>query len=427
MGDELEVVQRYKQIAVELLKDPDSPSNISDQLTLLMARGNRNPAHLALAKRAESLAPYDFIPVFNLGNAQVRAGHYLDALATLQRALKLVPPSHLTIALNDTALAYYDLGQFQKCIDRCDAMIAQGLADKITHENRALAVLATGDLANGLFGFECKHYRAPRKPIASSGIPRWMGEPLEGKRVIVHHEQGYGDCIMFSRFLPRVRAGRVTFAGPPELLPLLQKNFHADEWVGEEGPFEGDYYCSLMSAAGAMRITYADIAGDAYLKSDTRILPGRGKLKIGLAWRGSSSYVQDTNRSMDLEDLCPLFELPGASYYSLQVGSAAKDISRLGLDGFIPDLTPAFRDWSDTARAIMAMDVVVSVDTAVAHLAGALGKPTLLFLPFACCWRWRREGDTTPWYKSARLFRQEVPLDWRVPVQRVKKAIEGMI
>jgi hypothetical protein len=172
-----------------------------------------------------------------------------------------------------------------------------------------------------------------------------------------------------------------------------------------------------------LKFSYVQVKNEPYMMAAPRKMPDRGRLKVGIAWRGSSSYVQDTNRSMELDDLCPLFELPYKSFYSLQVGSGSKDITKLGLDGFVADLGPGLADWRDTARAIMAMDVIVSVDTAVAHLAGALGKPVFLFLPFACCWRWMRGRNDTPWYRNTKLFRQEIPLDWRVPVHKVQDAL----
>lgn len=420
-----EVVEAYKKLAYELIKNPDSPEHISNQLTLLMARGNRTPAHLALAKRAEAIAPHEFIAVFNLGSAQLRAGQYWESLETFKRALPMAPDDYKVETLNHIGLGYHDLGQFQRAIDEFNAIIAQGLANDATYQNRALSTLGSGDLG-GLFDFECRYHKPPRKPIAGSGIPRWMGEALEGKHIIVHHEQGYGDFFQFLRFLPEIRAARVTVAAPPELLDIARDNFIADDWVGEDGPFDADYYCSLMSAVGAMRLSYGQVKGDPYMIAMPRKMPERSRMKVGIAWRGSSSYVQDTNRSMELDDLCPLFELPYKGFYSLQVGSGSKDITKLGLDGFVADLGPSLKDWRDTARAIMAMDVIISVDTAVAHLAGALGKRVLLLLPFACCWRWMRGRDDTPWYRNTILFRQKVPLDWKGPIGRVRAALEEM-
>lgn len=418
-----EVVEAYKKLAYELIKDPDNPEHISNQLNLLMARGNRTAAHLALARRAERLAPNEFIAVFNLGSAQLRAGHYWESLETFKRALPMAPPEYRVETLNHIGLGYHDLGQFQRAIDEFNAIIAQGIANRATYQNRALSTLGLGDL-RGLFDFECVYNDGPRKPIAHSGVPRWRGESLDGKHIIVHHEQGYGDFFQFLRFLPKIHAGKVTVAAPPELLDLARDNFIADDWVGEDGPFDADYYCSLMSAVGASGWTYAQVTGEPYMMALPRKMPERSRMKVGLAWRGSSSYVQDTNRSMELDDLCPLFELPYKGFYSLQVGSGSKDITKLGLDGFVADLGPSLANWRDTARAIAAMDVIVSVDTAVAHLAGALGKPVMLLLPFACCWRWMRGRDDTPWYRNTKLFRQTVPLDWKEPIGRVRDALE---
>jgi hypothetical protein len=278
-----------------------------------------------------------------------------------------------------------------------------------------------------LFDFEIDWHEPALKPLAQAGIPRWRGEPLDGKSIIVGHEQGYGDTIQFCRFLPSIKAGRVIVSGPPALAGLLSDQLSADEWTDEAGPFEADLYASPVSVAAALRLDYENVSGEPYLAASPLRLAERGRLKVGLVWRGSPGYRNDTARSMHLADLCTLFDLPRASFYSLQVGEAGREVSALGLDGFIADLTMLIRDWRNTAHAVMAMDVVVSVDTAVAHLAGALGKPVLLLLPFSCCWRWMRGCDNTPWYRSARLFRQTVPNQWSDPVMRVRSELERML
>ena len=182
-----------------------------------------------------------------------------------------------------------------------------------------------------------------------------------------------------------------------------------------------------MSACAVLKIGYPDICGAPYMTAEPFKLPKRSKLKVGLVWRGSQSHARDQDRSIVLEDYAPLFELPGIAFYSLQVGPSADDIHHAGLTGFVADLTPKIKDWSDTASAIAAMDAVVSVDTSTAHLAGALGVPVHILINVACDWRWLHSGATTRWYSSARLYRQSIAGKWSDPIERIAKVLYGQV
>jgi len=380
-----------------------------------------------LVRRAASLAPCQYEAVFNLGSALMRAGDYHACKDTFYKASLLAPKERRAEALHHVGMAWHDLGEFIEAIRWYDMAIEADPLDSEIRQSRAIANLAYGRLGEGLFDFEVKWHKPARKPVASSGIPRWEGGDLSGKHIIVAHEQGFGDTIQFCRVIPHLQAVSIVFSGPPVLNGLIEDNIELAGICDEDGPFDADYYCSPMSAIGALGVQYHDIDGTPYMGAEPMKLPERGKLKVGLAWKGSSGYAQDANRSMNLEQMASLFEIPNAAFYSLQVGESAADVSKAGLAGFIADLTMLIRDWRDTARAIAAMDVVVAVDTAVAHLAGALGKPVFILLPYSCCWRWMRETQTTPWYHSARLFRQHTPGQWNYPVSNVKRELEKMI
>lgn len=407
-----------------MLRDPDDAQALVNQFSVLAQNsGVASPPLLALMRRAASIAPARYEAAHNLGSALMRAGLYQEALDAFTKAVDLAPRPHQPEALHHVGMAWHDLGNFDQAIVWYDRAIAADQDDVEIRQSRAIAVLAQGNIGEGLFDFEVRYHKAARKPIASSGIPRWQGEDLNGKTLIIAHEQGYGDTIQFCRVIPLLKAKRIIWSGPAELTGLIIENIKVDEAIDEAGPFEADYYCSPMSAFGAMGIQYPDVCGQPYINAHKLNLPDRGKLKVGLAWKGSPSYAQDANRSMTLEAMCPLFDIPKAAFYSLQVGS--KDVTHLGLDGFIADLTTLIKDWRDTARAIAALDVVVAVDTAVAHLAGAMGKPVLILLPYSCCWRWMRGTDRTPWYDSAKLFRQSVPGEW--PMEAVAQELRSMI
>lgn len=408
-----------------MLRDPDDAKSLVNQYSLLAQNTKAGCiSHLALMRRAASVAPSRYEAAHNLGAALMRAGLYWESKDAFTKALDLAPGSHKCEALHHVGMAWHDIGD----LDEAQAWYARAIAadpdDVEVRQSRAIARLASGDLG-GLFDFEVRYHVAARKPIARSGIPRWQGEDLTGKTLIVGHEQGYGDTIQFCRVIPRLKSARLIWSGPPELTGLIVDNFRFDEAIGEEGPFTADYYASPMSACAALGLTYADINGKPYINADKLNLPERGRLKVGLAWKGSSGYAQDAMRSTVIDTFAPLFEIPGLAFYSLQVGEFAKDITKAGLDGFIANLTPLIKDWRDTARAVAAMDVVVTIDTATAHLAGALGKPVMILLPYSCCWRWLKNTDKSPWYESAKLFRQPEPKEW--PVELVARELKAML
>jgi hypothetical protein len=329
LTDVAEVFEAYKVVARHLLDNPDDPEQLARQFTLLTGGGERRPSHLVLARRCASIAPQNYTAQLNLGSALLRAGKYREGLDQFLRTRGLAPKDRQWEVLRLIALAHENLGDHAQSIKFYDQALALK-DDPEIRQDRALSLLDSGDLANGLFDFECKYFKPPRKVIAKSGIPRWMGEDLTGKHVVVHHEQGFGDTIQFCRFLPHIKAGKITVAMPAGLMRLIRQNFTADEFVGEEGPFDADYYCSPMSACGAMRFDYANVPGQPYIKAAPFNLPPRGKLKVGLVWRGSAGYTADVERSMSLADMSPLLEIPGLAFYSLQIGDGSKEVSNLG-------------------------------------------------------------------------------------------------
>lgn len=431
MNDASAVIEAYKKTAARLLADPDSPEDLCNQFALLAARGERTPAHLVLARRCAASAPKEWLPLFNLGSAEMRAGLYKDSLRSFSRALDVAPPDRRAITLHHIGMAWHDLGEHETALTWYMTAQFADPTDKEIEQSVAITKLASGELESGLYDFEVRLHKPPRKNISNSGIPRWRGEDLAGRTLILAHEQGYGDSLQFIRFAPELRklgVAKLIWSGPPGLNGLIADNFAFDAVVDEAGPFEADFVTSPMAACGILGATYADMTGEPYMTAPPAMqLPGRGKLKVGLSWKGSPGYAADAKRSMRLEDLGSLLELPGAAFYSLQVGKDAADITRLGLDGFVADLGSVIHDWRDTARAVAAMDVIVTVDTANGHLAGALGKPVLLLLADPSCWRWMSKRTDTPWYRAHRLFRQTTPENWAEPVAAVRSTLEAML
>lgn len=423
----LDIVTAYKKTAAKLLTDPDDPESLCNQYTMLSTTP-RSPAQLAIAKRCSTVAPNEFIAVFNHASALMRNG--MDSIAMFRRALELAPKDRKAVTLHHLGLAHHDQAEYDTALNWYKLSLSADPNEPKIHQSIAIAKLASGMLKQGLYEFEVKHHAKPRKAISNTKIPWWNGESIQGKVVIVTHEQGFGDTLQFIRFMPLLKdrlgtGGTLIFSAPETLAPLIAEQFDCfDDVINEEGPFKADYVTSCMAATALMGIEYKDVSGLAYMTSPAARLPSRGRLKVGLSWKGSPGYANDGLRSAALSDFCPLFDLPGAAFYSLQVRPGPQEITNLGLDGFIADLGSTFKDWRSTAAAIAAMDIVIATDSANAHMAGALGKPVLLLLGRAPCWRWMR-SSRTPWYLRHKIYRQETVDQW--PMLEVRQELERML
>lgn len=419
-----ELAAAYQENAKALLLNPDAPQHLADRYTII-STSPRSKAQLAIAKRCYEVAPDEFIAIFNYASALSRNG--MDSVSLYKRALDVAKPDQIALTLHHIGLAYHDRGEYEKALEYYERAARIDPSRHLIRQSIAIAKLAMGRLREGLYEFEVKNHIKPRKPISESGIPWWEGEDLAGKRVILTHEQGFGDTIQFIRFSSFLseRCGSLVFSGPPSLAPLIAEQFDFfDDVINEAGPFEADFVTSPMASTALMGIEYRDVPSGPYMRVDPINLPKRGKLKVGLSWKGSPSYANDALRSATLDVFCPLFDLPGAAFYSLQVRPGPSEISDMGLDGFIADLGSTFGDWRDTAAAIEAMDVIVATDSANAHMAGALGKPCLLLLGRNPCWRWM-SGDTTPWYANHKIFRQNKVDEW--PMMEVRAELERRV
>lgn len=289
-----------------------------------------------------------------------------------------------------------------------------------THLLLAQTLLAAGHYEEGWAEYEWRYRGEGGQPFPEIDAPRWQGGPLHGRRLLVIGEQGFGDVLQFVRFLPQVKAigGQVSLAVSAPLLGLLKPMAAIDhifhDWH-RAGAF--DCYCPLSSLPGAFGIGANDLPGVVpYLEAEprrasrwARRLGGgdNGGLRIGLCWAGRPSHPNDRHRSLPFDTLHA--HLPkGAILLSLQKGTPAGDCAGTR----VLDLSARLYDFAETAAVIAGLDLVVSVDTSVAHLAGALGRPVHVLLPYVPDWRWGRTRAETPWYPTARIFRQDRPGDW---------------
>jgi hypothetical protein len=259
--------------------------------------------------------------------------------------------------------------------------------------------------------------------------PLWRGEPLAGESILLHAEQGFGDTMQFVRYVPLVasRGGQVVLEIQPRLRRLLGNLPGAAKVIvrGEELP-EFSWHCPLLSLPLAFDTRLANIPakvpylypGEMEVQKWSRRLQGDG-LRVGLAWAGNPNHVREGERSIPLEQLAPLMQVAGTTFYSLQKGPATAQIHKLPGIRLI-DLDSQQNDFADTAAIIANLDLVITVDTAVAHLAGAMGKPVWVLLHHVPDWRWLLHRDDSPWYPAARLFRQTIAKDWTSVIGRVR-------
>lgn len=394
--------------------------------TALNALGVPDAARAALA-RAVALDPRHAPSWLNLGNACADLGDLVLAERHCRTALRLNPS--LTEAQASLGYLLTALGRLPEAMAACEAAIALCPQCVQAHWNLAVAALLAGDLPRGFAAYEWrKRHDRFRHDFISLPGPVWDGGEPRGRTILVHAEQGFGDTIQFARYLPLIaaRGDRPILACAPPLVPLFQDAMPGvtvvargtglpsyDAWIDQMSlPMAfGTRLETIPAAAGYLAVDPVRAAAWAAV-----LPPGR---RIGLAWAGNPLHSNDARRSIPASMLAPLLELPGISFVNLQVGPPAREVPGLW------DMTDRLPDYAETAALIANLDLVVCVDTSVAHLAGAIGKPAWVMLPHAPDWRWLLGRADSPWYRSLRLFRQAVAGDWRSVIAAVSSALSG--
>jgi len=462
LGEALRLAGRLDEAAehyrAALALEPGNVAALNNLGVVEQLQGRRDSA-IALYRQAIAITG-DFAPAqLNLGVALLEAGDLAAATPALEAAHRL-DPENPAATLNlanlrqaqdrlDDAIALYrgllaanprhvealvNLGQALQRQGRPDLAlepfeVALALAPDLPSAqwNAGLCRLLLGDFARGWAGFAWR-WQAGAVPPHGLADPEWQGDALAGRRLLIHAEQGLGDTIQFARYLKRVAAlgNEVTLLCQKPVRRLL------DGLVRTVTPDEKlpDWDCriplldlprlfgtELASIDGAT--PYLDVAPERVQAWRNRLadLPGP---RIGLVWRGRPDHKNDRNRSIPAELLAQLTRLP-AGWISLQQGATAEELAALGA---LPHLGDSFGDLQDAAEAIAALDLVITVDTALAHLAGALGKPVWILLPLAPDWRWLTGRADSPWYPSARLFRQQQAGDWQGVIDGVAAALK---
>jgi tetratricopeptide (TPR) repeat protein len=407
---------------------------------------NRGAGNAMLGHAAEALVDFDAAlrlaaghpgALYNRGNALSDLGRYDEALAAFEAALKAAP-DHAK-AWNNRGRALQALNRQREAIDSFDKAVALQKDYADAHANAALSLLTLGDYARGFAEYEWRWRRTGMSDTRRGYRGAlWLGEyPLARKTILLHAEQGLGDTIQFARYAPLLtRAGATVMI---EAQPALKDLFAslagvASVHTGGETLPAYDLHCPLGSLPLALKTQAADIpAGFPYLRADEgrvakwrpviEALPGK---RVALAWAGNPAHANDRNRSIDLKLLAPLMALEAVSFVSLQRELRAGDDDVLGR-AKIKQLGGELADLADTAAILTLCDLLISVDTAAVHLAGALGQAPWVLLPFSPDWRWTLTGAQSPWYPQARLFRQPALGDWVSAIALVRDALTQFV
>ena len=428
------------QRPVEALAAADAAVRIRPEDTAgLMVRAQ---ALLALGRPAEGLATIDVALKINpelvqgylwRSAALILLGQPDAALIVAETARKIAPQDASTHRGYGFALG--NLNRLEEALVSYDHALSLLPDDREALWNRALALLALGRFEEGWLGYEYRNLR--HKTLAARKYPKplwWGKEPLKDQRLYIYWEQGLGDTIQFARYalLAAAAGAKVAFSVQGPLLRLF-KGFEPDVTVigQNEAPTEFDLHCPLLTLplAFGTRLETIPTWEDGYLTAplediarwDKRLPAGRRR--IGLVWSGSQMHGNDANRSLALAKIAPLFQSDDV-WVSLQ--KEVRDADRAALEASgISDVSAELGDFADTAALISALDLVISVDTSVAHLAGALGKPTWVMVPFAPDLRWLLDREDTPWYPKMRLFRQSRAGDWDGVIARIGEALRA--
>lgn len=395
------------------------------------ALNNLGLAHQALkqwkeAEQAfqEALAvnPHSEIAQVNLGNLLLSLGDVQIARGYFQKALENQPQlAAAHIGLGNACVA---LAQITDGLHHYNQALIYHPHDPDAHFNRAFAHLALGHYPEGFADYEWRLKR-PEFPSRAFPQPQWTGEP-SACRLLLHAEQGLGDTLQMLRFIPLVaaRAPHLVLECQQSLCSLVSL-FPGVKQVIPQGKLLPDFdiHLPLLSLPYVLGITLENLHQHAPVLGfpPKKPTPPTSRFTVGIAWAGNPDHLMDRHRSCSLADFAPLFDLENISFVSFQMGSAAEALKTTSFP--VTDLSPHIQDFSDTATLLQDVALVISVDTALAHLAGTLGKPVWVLLSFTPDWRWLLEREDSPWYPTIRLFRQKQAGDWASVFQGVKTAL----
>lgn len=374
----------------------------------------------------------------NRGNALFGLHRYDEAIAAFEKASALQPD--MVMAYMNIATTYRRLCRLEKSVEYYDKALVLRPDDAKSHMGKAFALLKAGRLDTAWRHYEWRFEATEGFDDGALDLARpvWTGAPFHDETLLVRSEQGLGDVIHFVRYLPLVKqlGGRIVLSGSPLLKRLLGKAPGIDEFIayGDSGGLEYDYHITLLSLPRVFGTRLETIPGGVpyVFANEAAVENWRKRLNtkqfnIGLAWAGNPDQAENRYRSCPLAALAPLGAIEGVGFYSLQKGDGVEQLNNPPGGLKLTDYTEELEDFADTAALMQALDLVITIDTATAHLAGALGRPVWTILWFAHCWRYLHGRKDTPWYPTMRLFRQPRIGDWDGVVNRVAEALQDRV
>lgn len=404
----------------------------------LMRKQERFAEAVAAQRRALNMRPDSQSVLNNLGNALLATGQFDDCLAVRTRLYEHEPLNPKWI--RDYTMVLRLMGRHEEVIeiiDRAEEQLGlEGLSE--ARLQRGMSLLTLGRYKRGLVDFEARYLSEEVDLPENMPWPRWQGEDIAGKRILVVPEQGLGDAILMCRFLPRLKA-----LGPEVVMLLRKPVFRLLEHV--EGPdhvvmaarrkMRASYYIPNMSLPNLVGMDPGDlpppapkltIPEDSRARARERVGPYKDYFKIGIVWNGLASYRGNNRRSTELGNFLRFVGVPGVQLFSLYKGEAHGELADSGAAGLIIDACGDDRDFADAAAIIDELDLCITTDTGVVHVAASLGKPVWNMLSYEGFWLYGTE-ETTPWYPSMRIFRQPKPNDWDSVFERVEAELRAML
>lgn len=414
---------------------PDHP-HVLHLAGIIAYRRGRVPQAIERMERSMELAPGVAIYPRNICEVYRAAGRLNDALRMGERAVELAPEDRN--AHFNLALIRYERLDLDAALKAADRAIELDPNFPEAHFERAEILLLRGDFLPGWQSYEWRFkLKQAEGMLPKTDKPQWDGTPLPPCRLLIIADQGFGDCIQFSRYLPWVaeRAPAPVLACSGDLMPVLRQVPGFGRIVTRwEATGEYDAYIPLSGLPRLAGTTLETIpATIPYLRADPvkiaawkqrlDMLAPPGRKRIGLVWAGRPTHKNDRKRSVKLAQFAPLFAKPDVAIVTVQKGDPIAQVG--GYYGAAPliNLGPSINDFTDTLAILQSLDLLVTIDTSVAHLAGASGRPACVILPYAPDWRWLLGRGDSPWYPSLRLFRQSRPYDWSGVIERLVEAI----
>jgi len=401
----------------------------------LLRRQSKYAEACAAHRKALEIKPDLVNARSNLANALCDLGEADEAVEIRRKLIEEFPEEVLRV--RDLAIALRGNWGNQEAVDVIDALEAEGRMDENCQLQRSLAHLMLGNYVEGFRDFEARYSGDEVSLPEDAPWPRWMGEPIDGKSLLILPEQGFGDAILMSRFIPKLKemgAKKISMVVKKPLQRLFGRIEGLDEMLaGASKSAEFDYYTPNMSLPHLVGMAEGGappplprlhIPEDSRQRAKKLVKPFEKRFKIGIVWTGSLTYRANHRRSTTPENFIGLAQVPGVQLFSLYKGDAHEDFVNSGMAGLIVDACGSDRDFADTAAIIEEMDLMITTDTAVVHVAASLGKPIWNMLTYEGFWLYGSE-DTTPWYPSMRLFRQRSSGDWPELFERVETELRS--